>query len=515
VTERPTGTVTFLFTDVERSTELLRRLRDEYGNALAAHQRLVRQAVERHGGVEVDTQGDAFFFAFQRASDAVRAAIEAQRTLAEHEWPDGAAVRVRMGLHTGAARLEDGRYHGLPVHRAARISSAAHGGQILLSESTRALLADEEELVDVGFRNLGPLALKDFAQPIRVYRVTAPDLPEVGRRPSARPRSRRRLFVVAGAVASLAAAAAVALIVILGGGHAPARVPLNSVAVLASGSGKLSWSAPVGRAPASIALDETAAWVANRGSSTITRIDAATRATSTIGGFQSGLEHVVVGGGRIWTTERTAGLASVNDATLTASAPTALLTRDGAPYSAEAIAYGFDALWIVGALPGALVLLRVDPTTEGITASKRVGVRSQHAIALGRNGVWVSNLLENNVIEFDAKTLRIVRRVQIGGPAAIAFGDGSLWVCGGIDKGVWRLRERDRYRSRHLIPVGGDPVAIAYGQGAAWAALRDGTVVRIDALTNAVQRTKVATVLNSIAVGIGGVWAAVGPVSFL
>src|SRR5919206_3509097 len=99
--ELPTGTVTFLFTDVEGSTRLLRELRDDYATALADHQRIIRAALEAHGGWEIDTQGDSFFAAFRRAKDAVGAALEMQRDLAAHEWPQGAQLRVRMGIHTG------------------------------------------------------------------------------------------------------------------------------------------------------------------------------------------------------------------------------------------------------------------------------------------------------------------------------------------------------------------------------------------------------------------------------
>jgi class 3 adenylate cyclase len=135
-----TATVTLLFTDVEGSTRLLRQLRGAYGEVLAEHQRLLRESFERHGGQEVDTQGDSFFVAFTRATDAVLAAVDAQRALATHVWPDGAELRVRMGLHTGSAMVRDNRFVGMAVHRAARICTAGHGGQILLSETTRNLL---------------------------------------------------------------------------------------------------------------------------------------------------------------------------------------------------------------------------------------------------------------------------------------------------------------------------------------------------------------------------------------
>lgn len=515
VSERPTGTVTFLFTDVEGSTELLRRLREEYAGALATHQRLVREAVGDHGGIEIDTQGDAFFFVFQRASDAVRAAIDAQRALGEYEWPDAEMVHVRMGLHTGSVRIEDGRYHGLSVHRAARISSAAHGGQILLSESTRSLLADEEEVGGIGFRDLGQLALKDFDRPIRIYRIAAPGLRDVSLRPRVRAARRRRRLVWAGALAVLACALVVALLTTFAGSHSPLRAPMNSVAIVEPTSDRVSSAVSAGDAPDSIAIDPSAAWVANHGSSTITRIDVRTHATSTIGGFQSGLDQLTVGAGGLWATERTAGLASVDVPTLTASPPVPLLSPARLPYSAEAIAYGSRALWIGGGLANRLVLLRVDPATDRIVARAAVGVRSLHAISVGEGGVWVSDLLANEVVEFDPTTLRRVRRIDVGGPTAIALGGGSLWVCGTVDNAVWRLDERGGYHSRHLIPVGRNPVALAYGEGAAWAALGDGTLVRIDAHTNAVRRTKIAPVLNGVAVGDRAVWAEVGPVNFL
>jgi DNA-binding NarL/FixJ family response regulator/class 3 adenylate cyclase len=171
--EQPSGTVTFLFSDIEHSTLLLRRLRERYGEVLAQHQRLLRAAFEEAGGWEVDTQGDSFFVAFQKPKEAVLAAVSGQRALQSHPWPDDAPVRVRMGIHTGEASLTEGRYHGLAVHRAARICAAGHGGQILLSQTCQALLEDEEvELPDVVLRELGRQRLKDFDRPVGIYQVT-------------------------------------------------------------------------------------------------------------------------------------------------------------------------------------------------------------------------------------------------------------------------------------------------------------------------------------------------------
>jgi class 3 adenylate cyclase len=135
--ELPTGTVTFLFSDIEGSTRLLQRLGARYADMLAEHQRLLQAAWADHDGVEVVTQGDSFFVVFPRATDALAAAAQAQRALAAHAWPAGGPVRVRMGLHTGVGMLANGHYVGLDVHRAARIAAAGHGGQVLLSQATR------------------------------------------------------------------------------------------------------------------------------------------------------------------------------------------------------------------------------------------------------------------------------------------------------------------------------------------------------------------------------------------
>jgi class 3 adenylate cyclase len=172
----PGGTVTFLFTDIEGSTRLLQELGDGYGRVVADHRRLLRGIFQASGGNEVDTQGDAFFYSFTRARDAVRAAVAGQRALAGHEWPGGAEVRVRMGLHTGEPTVGDEGYVGLDVVRAARICSAGHGGQILLSETTRALLGNDlPERVSV--RDLGEQHLKDV-QYEHVYELSLDESPE-------------------------------------------------------------------------------------------------------------------------------------------------------------------------------------------------------------------------------------------------------------------------------------------------------------------------------------------------
>lgn len=179
MTEQTSETLTFLFTDVESSTELLRQLGGRYPVAIERQQELLRDAFAAQRGVVVDTQGDAFFVAFARPRNAVLAAVAAQKSLRSEPWPDGAEVRVRMGIHTGPVELAGDRYVGLAVHRAARICAAGHGGQVLLSEATRAMLEDDEhELRELRLRDLGSHRLKDFHRPIRIFQLVAAQLPE-------------------------------------------------------------------------------------------------------------------------------------------------------------------------------------------------------------------------------------------------------------------------------------------------------------------------------------------------
>ena len=202
MTALPHGTVTFAFTDIEGSTALLKQLGERYVDVLADHRRLVRESFTAHGGTEIDSQGDAFFFAFTRASNAVAGAVQAELVHATHAWPDDAVVRVRIGLHTGEPTVSDGGYVGLDVVRAARLCSTCRGGQVLLSASTRALLGSALP-EGVGIFPVGQRQLKDIDEPEVVYELeidgveaspepTTPDArPE--RAPSERPSFDQRM----------------------------------------------------------------------------------------------------------------------------------------------------------------------------------------------------------------------------------------------------------------------------------------------------------------------------------
>ncbi len=172
--ELPSGPVTLLLSDVEGSTGLVQRLADRYPVVLGEVQALIREAVDGNGGYEVDARADEFFAAFAHAADALSAALVIQRSLRDHDWPEGTPVRVRIGLHSGSpARTETG-YVGLPVNTAARVCNAGHGGQILVSAATR----DELSPSEVDLVSLGSFELRGLPRPVELLQVRAHDLPQ-------------------------------------------------------------------------------------------------------------------------------------------------------------------------------------------------------------------------------------------------------------------------------------------------------------------------------------------------
>ena len=173
MSELPTGTVTFLFTDIEGSTALIRRLGETWPAAHAEHRRRLRQAFTEAGGREVDTQGDSFFFVFGRARHALAAAAAGQRALQEEGWPGGEPVPVRMGIHTGEPAIGEEGYLGLDVVRGARISALAGGGQIFVSDATRALVRGDD-LGGLELRDAGERKLKGLDEKERIWELVVP-----------------------------------------------------------------------------------------------------------------------------------------------------------------------------------------------------------------------------------------------------------------------------------------------------------------------------------------------------
>jgi peptide/nickel transport system substrate-binding protein len=525
--ERPTGTVTFLFTDIEGSTRLLKQLRDDYAAALADHQRIVRDALAAHDGWEIDTQGDSFFAAFRRAKDAVGAALDIQRTLAAHEWPQGAEMRVRMGMHTGEPADGGERYVGLGVHRAARIAAAGHGGQVLVSQTTRELLRDDPQ-PDVSLRDLGEHELKDMDEPDHIYQLVAPGLAEdfaplkttapalgAGREGElveaakdtvgamGRPWHQGRRLVLGSAMAALVALALVLALVLTRGSASASTVAPNNVGVVDPKNGHVSAQVPVGHAPGTIATGANAIWVANTNESSVSRIDPQTnnvQQTIDVGGGPSG---VAVGGGSVWVTN---GL----DGTISRIAPSTnnvsqTITVGSGP---AAVAYGDGAVWVANAVEG--TVSRVDPESGRLvrTIPAAAGVSG---IAVGFGRVWVVAPSSSALLALDPSSGAVVNRTNVGtDPSAVATGAGSVWVVNRSD-GTLSQIDPATGTVKQTIPVGRMPTAVAVGHDAVWVASSgDGTLTKVDPQrVRVAKRVQLSNAPEGVAVGDDGVYVTV------
>ena len=504
--ELPVGTVTFLFTDIEGSTRLLKQLRDRYGEALDEHQRILRKTFEEHDGHEIDTQGDSFFVAFRRAKDAVAAAVDGQRRLARHPWPAGAELRVRMGLHTGEPAASGERYVGLGVHRAARISAAGHGGQVLVSQATRELLRDDP-LPDVSLRDLGEHQLKDLDEPERLYQLVAPglgetfpplktaapapfegregELAEAAAEEMAAPwrRPGRRTLIAATFGAAVIGVVAGVLLTQGGGSTASASVEPNSVGVINPTTGRVSATASVGTAPGGVATGAGAIWVANTDDDTVSRIDASTNQVDQkiqVGGGPAG---VAVGGRFVWVTNGLDATVSRIDTTSDQAVGRRIPVGNGP----VGIAYGAKRIWVANSVDG--TVSEIDPLS-GKVARTLPAVPGATGILVAVGRVWVVSPSAGTVVSLDPKSGQIVDQVPVGvDPVAIAAGDGAIWVANRDGNSVSKIAPQPSAAQVDVIQVGHGPVAIATAQRDVWVANGgDGTLSRIDAATDQVTR---------------------------
>jgi YVTN family beta-propeller protein len=518
VRELPSGAVTYLFTDIEGSTRLVRQLRDRYADVLAEHQRLLREAFAQHGGHEIDTQGDAFFYVFSSAHAAVLASVEGQRSLGRFPWPDGASVKVRMGVHTAHATPVNGRYTGLGVHRAARISSAGHGGQILISQATQSLLEDEEEDLAVNLRDLGEQRLKGIERPVRLYQVAAAGLPdsfpplrhdqdpkEVATQ--AAPLYRRPIVLAAAALTVLAVVAGI----VLASGSDKGGLQIvhpNAVGIIDPATDKVVGEVLVGLEPGPVAVGPGVVWVANAGDRTLTRIDSSTRTVARTIALDATPTGVAVTPGAVWVVHGRLGLVSRVDPQfdrVVATIDPKLGRSSGGAIDASA-----GAVWVTFAGHSIAYVGRIDPRSNRITAEGYPAGRPS-AIAVDQTAVWIANGNDSNTISrVHPQTAIAVETITVGrGPRAIAVGAGAVWVANSDDDTVSRV-DPDTSSSA-TIQVGDSPSAVAVGEGAVWVAnAGDGTVSRINTRTGLVTKTiRVGGRPAGLAVGAGEVWVAV------
>jgi peptide/nickel transport system substrate-binding protein len=526
--ERPTGTVTFLFTDIEGSTRLLKELRDDYGTALADHQRIIRTALADHDGAEIDTQGDSFFAAFRRAKDAVGAAVDAQQALAAHEWPNGSSLRVRMGIHTGEPAVGGERYVGLGVHRAARIAAVGHGGQVLVSATTRELLRDDPPR-DVSLSDLGEHQLKDMDEPERIYQLVAPglegDFPPLKTSATALAAGRegdlveaaqetvegmarpwwqtRRLVLGAGMATAVAIGVVLAIVLTRGSASASGVVAPNDVGVVDVKSGNILAQIPVGHAPSAVAAGAGAIWVTNGDENSVSRIDPETndvRQTIDVGGGPSG---VAVGGGNVWVTNGLDGTLS-RIAVATNNVLQTITVGNGP----AGVAYGDGAVWVANAVEGTVTRVDADSGRVVRTIPAASGVSG---IAVGFQRVWVVAPGSSSVLALDPRTGAVVDHIGVGvDPSAVATGAGAVWVTNRSDGTLSRI-DPGTDAVTQTLPVGKAPSAVAVGEGGVWVAnTGDGTLSKVDPeRVHVVKTVRLSNVPRGLAVASNGVYVAV------
>jgi len=514
VTELPRGTVTFLFTDIEGSTRLLKHLGERYGEILAQHQRIIRAAAEERGGREIDTQGDSFFFAFGRANAALGAAVVAQRALAEHGWPEGGEVRVRMGLHTGEPVVGDETYMGLGVHRAARIGAVAHGGQVVLSNATRELV--EDEVGGVSVRELGSYRLKDIDRPERLFQLDIEGLqtefPPLKAEKVAEPRQVRRRTVLIAMLAGVVAAAVAIPIFALGQGGSGGGITLegNAVAAIDPQTNRVSDEVPVGSRPGQIAFGSGSLWVANLDDQTISRIDVATRRVSRTLPVVDTPTGLATSPGAVWVLGSTPTAPSVTVRRIDPQFDVvARQTRIGNvfPGGPGFVAARGESVWVA---PSSGLLSRLDPKSSRVVQAIDPNA-SPTAVAVDHDAVWIPDAEANTVTRVDPTGL--LTSIAVGhGPSGIAVGFGSVWVADTLDDAVVRI-DPSTNAVTTTIAVGGGPAGVAVGAGSVWVAnSRDGTVTRIDpAAGKAVKTIEVGGSPQAIAFADGQVWATVQP----
>jgi class 3 adenylate cyclase/DNA-binding beta-propeller fold protein YncE len=533
--ELPTGTVTFLFTDIEGSTALLKTLRDEYATVLSDHQELLRSAFESAGGQEIDTQGDAFFIVFHRAKDAVLAAASAQRSLAGHAWPQGSTVRVRMGIHSGEPTLGGDRYVGLGVHRAARICGAAHGGQVLLSNATRELIEDDLP-PELSLRDLGEQRLKDIDRPERIVQLVVPGLPDqfpplrspaepafegregelaAAAEATVRPKLRlagrpRRLIVPVGVLLAAALVAGVLALSGLIGGASGTIVSPHSLGVIDPATNKVVDTIELPNRATGLALGAGSLWIADGLDGTLLRVDSnRRRVVKTIGiGFSP--DAVAVGKGTVWVVEH-AGID--NFASIREIDP--LTDQGGRPKKLQiagpkvtGFAADDQAAWLALRFSG---VYRIDQGT-GHPLGPIPGSSDATSLAIGSGAVWIAEHDDEVISRIDPATNSVQLSIPFGAREAdsMAFGAGALWVADAASDKVWRI-DPVRNEISDTISVGRAPASIAVGAGSVWVANRgDGTVSRIDPKQGKVVSTiKVGKTVDGVVAGQGAVWVSV------
>lgn len=514
MTDLPRGTVTLLFTDIEGSTQLQHRLGERYQDVVREHRRLLEAVLDEHGGVVVDRQTESFFVVFTRARHAAQAAADAQQALAEQKWPDGVQVKVRMGIHSGDPELDGDRYVGLAVSRAARVCASAHGGQVLLSSSARALMSDHDRTV---LRSLGSYRLKDFAEPEPISQLVVDGLPSQFPpiRTEAVSSRKTRLLLVAGGLL-LASVAALAIIVFTSGGGS-VEVSPTSLAVIDPDSNEVTDAIDLGFKSNLIAAGEEHVWVVDPTGSTLRKIDPQERSVSIFslavgaGDLPFG---VAVGMGAVWVAVHRGTRHVVLEL-----GPEVGELRNEFRYGEETaapalsrmqpLAVGGGYVWALDAAAGSL--WRIDPRADRPRRlSEGLGGLS---LAVGPDAVWVAG--SSSLMKIDPATGVLLNSEPVGSEAfsetpSVALSPDAAWFAASSQPTLFKI-DPETLATSETFTIGRGPSDVAIGEGAVWVAnSRDGTVSRVDLEDGEQETVEVGAVPGGIVTDFDDVWTSPG-----
>jgi YVTN family beta-propeller protein len=493
-----TGVVTIMFTDVEGSTDLTRRLGDESGRrVIEEHKRIVRATIAEHDGREIDSIGDGFMITFLSTRRAVACAVEIHKALAAHahEHPDE-EVRVRIGLNVGEVLERGGHPFGAAVNATQRVAGNAKGGQIFVSEPVRHLAGT---IPEVGFRDRGRFQLKGFDERWRLYEIDferPKEKPKPKRKPEPATRRRQQLLL-AGLLAGATVLALAAFLILRGGSETLDRVAPNSVGIIDPESGDIVGEVRVGRSPADIALGEGALWVANLESGTISEIDPDSREEVATFNAGTGPRGIAAGEGAVWVANGFANELTIFD-------PSRDLVDDRIPLSGpKDVAVDFGAVWVANVTDTTVV--RIDPDTHD---QERIAEGT--ALALGPDAVWIAN--GKTLTRFDPDTGEQVRSVTLRSFATqLAVDDsGVVWVTHQGDDAVSRVDPTGG--ASQIEGVGNAPTGIAVGDGSVWVASSLGrSLIRIGLERRKVEQTiRLGSIPEGVVVASGHVWVTTG-----
>ncbi len=467
-----------MFTDVVRSTERAAEMGDRAWKELVSrHNAIVRRALKRYGGRELDTAGDGFFAIFERPGQAIECASSVIASLATLR------VEIRSGIHTGETEVMGAKVGGMTVHVAARVLGSARAGEILVTSTVRDLTAGS----GIVFEDRGPHVLKGVPGEWHLFAASLPTLVEAGVPAEAEGDGRRpsRLLPVAlvGALALAAAFAAVAFMSL--GRDAPGPPAPNTVAAVDRSTLEVVEVVTAGTQPIAAVTGFDALWVANFGDRTLQKLDSATGEPLRIIALSAGgnPNDLAIGGEFVWVASSIDGIVARVDPRTGGIRPIEV------GVGVSGIAYGEGSIWATNGQTNEV--LRIDPQTERVERLGLEGDSQPLGIAVGEGSVWVAEHLAGRVARIDPRTMTVSSTIALrrGQPDRIAVGLGYVWVTVGSDDSVTRIDPRTDAATA-IEAVGNGPRGIAIDEAAIWVAnALDGTLVRVDPQTSSVGAT--------------------------